>query len=105
MGFTIPNNPTREQITTNIGAGSALVLIPWDWKLCKGRGESWPIIQNNVTVAVALETKAVLGLAIPNKEMGEYLTTDIGEGVVLNLNAWDWKFYVVGGVPIAGGPN
>jgi hypothetical protein len=59
LGFTIPTNPTRDHMTTNIniGAGSALVLIPWDWKLCKGRGDSWQsVIQINVTTTTALES-------------------------------------------------
>ena len=46
-----------------------------------------------------------MGLAIPNKEMEEHLTTDIGEGVVLGSNAWDWIFCVVGGGLVVSGTD
>jgi len=46
-----------------------------------------------------------LGIAILNKEMEEHLTTNIGEGVVLCLNAWKWIFCVVGGGLVVSGTD
>jgi len=71
LELAIPSKGTVVNTTKYKGAGVALALVFWEWKLCEGRDDSWP---TDASVIVASESKATLGWAIPNKETATHTT-------------------------------
>ena len=90
LGLAIPMNQTAANATTEKQAGVTLDPSSWERILCGGGAtlSSWRV---NASVAVALDPKAALGLAIPDRATAANTTTHTGTGVALGLISWEEK--------------